>query len=153
MYTWKWFEFNELTPRQLYAILQLRERVFTIEQHCNEPDMDDVDITALHFTAWNENQLIGYLRAYHADEKIKIGRVVIHLDYQGKGLGRELMIRAVAQLQQQFSGKIIAMSAQQYLEKFYQSLGFVTVSDMYMEAGIQHVGMSLQPLDIQENSK
>ncbi len=32
--------FNELTPEELYGILQLRERVFTFEQRCSEPDLD-----------------------------------------------------------------------------------------------------------------
>ncbi len=142
---WKWFQFNELTPNQLYDILQLREQVFTFRQDCNEPDMDNVDRTALHFTAYDEKQLTAYLRVYHADDKLKIGRVVVNPGFQGKGLGRELMVRAVKDLQQQFPGKAIAMSAQYYLEKFYQSLGFATISDVYMEAGIQHVRMMLSP--------
>ena len=35
----------------------------------------------------------------------------------------------------------IRIGAQQYLERFYQSFGFVTVSAPYDEDGIQHVDM------------
>lgn len=141
MITWQWFQFNELTPTQLYDILQLRELVFTFGQKCNEADMDDIDRTALHFTAYTESTLTAYLRVYQNDEKIKMGRIVVHPYHQGKGLGREMMLRAIPHLQQQFPDKTIEMSAQYYLEKFYQSLGFKTVSDVYMEAGIKHVRM------------
>lgn len=143
MHTWTWFQFNELKPNQLYDILQLRELVFTFGQHCNEYDMDDVDRIALHLTAYTDDKLIGYLRAYQADDKLKIGRVVVHPDFQGIGLGRELMQRSIKDLQQQFPQKVLEMSAQYYLEKFYQSLGFKTISDVYLEAGIQHVRMAL----------
>ena len=143
MTIWKWYEFNELTPNQLYSILQLRELVFTISQNCNEPDLDNVDISATHFTAYENEKLIAYLRAYPKDNKIKIGRVVVHPDYQHKGLGRAMMLQTIPHLQQHYPGKQLEMSAQYYLEKFYQSLGFVTTSDVYLEAGIQHVTMSM----------
>ena len=35
----------------------------------------------------------------------------------------------------------IRIGAQQYLEKFYQGFGFITVSDMYLEDDIPHVEM------------
>ena len=143
MTIWKWFEFEDLTPNQLYDILQLRELVFTFGHKCDEADIDDVDRTALHFTAYSGSALVGYLRVYQKDGKVKMGRIVVHPDHQGKGLGREMMVLAILYLQQSFPGKTIEMSAQYHLEKFYQSLGFQTVSDIYMEAGIQHVSMSL----------
>lgn len=138
---WKWYEFNELTPRQLYHILQLRELVFTIQQHCSEADMDNVDLTAHHFTAYENETLIAYLRAYQQDNQIKMGRIVVHPDHQKKGLGRDMMLQVIPHLQQRYPDKPLVMSAQYYLEKFYQSLGFKTISDIYLEAGIQHVEM------------
>lgn len=138
-----WHKFNDLTAAQMYDILQLRELVFTIGQHCNECDMDDVDRTALHYTLYSQGRLIAYLRAYQVDDKLKLGRIVVHPDSQGKGLGREMMLDVLAYLGKEFHGKVIEMSAQYYLEKFYQSLGFETISEIYLEAGIQHVRMRL----------
>jgi len=143
MINWNWCKFDDLTPNQVYDILQLRELVFTIGQECTEPDIDDVDRTALHFSGYSEQQLAAYLRVYQSGEIIKIGRVVVHPDHQGKGLGRELMQKAVPHLRQQFPGKAIAMSAQYHLEKFYQSLGFQTIGDVYLEGGIKHIRMSM----------
>ena len=142
MTVWKWYPFEELSPTLLYNILQLRELVFTIMQKCSEPDIDDVDLTALHFTAYEKNQLIAYLRAYLKDNKIKMGRIVVHPEHQKKGLGREMMLQAIPYLQQNYQNKVLEMSAQFYLEKFYQSLGFITVSEIYLEAGIQHIRIS-----------
>lgn len=139
---WTWHAFEDLTPTLLYDILQLRELVFTIGQNCNEPDMDDMDKTALHFTGHDNGRLIACLRAYESGNKIKIGRIVVHPDYQGKGLGREMMQIAIPYLQNNHPLKPLEMSAQYHLEKFYQSLGFETVSDVYIEAGIQHVRMT-----------
>ena len=39
------------------------------------------------------------------------------------------------------AGHAIRIGAQQYLERFYQSFGFVTVSAPYDEDGIQHIDM------------
>lgn len=139
-----WHRFNELSATQLYDILQLRELVFTFGQNCDECDMDDVDRTALHYTLYDQNKLIAYLRVYWVDDKIKLGRIVVHPDAQGKGIGRDMMVDVLAYLANEFPGKGIEMSAQCYLEKFYQSLGFETVSDIYLEASIQHVSMRLQ---------
>lgn len=47
--------FNELTPEELYGILQLRERVFTFEQRCSEPDLDGFDKVAYHIFLTDEN--------------------------------------------------------------------------------------------------
>lgn len=31
---WLWKHFSELTPLQVYQVIQLRERVFVVEQNC-----------------------------------------------------------------------------------------------------------------------
>lgn len=143
MITWNWCKFDELTPNQLYDILQLRELVFTISQECDEPDMDDVDRTALHFTGYSDHKLAAYVRVFQSGDKIKIGRAVVHPDHQGKGLGRELMQKAAAYVRQQFPGKVIEISAQYHLEKLFQSIGFQSIGDVYLEAGIKHIRMSM----------
>ena len=44
-----------------------------------------------------------------------------------------------------YPGRPIRISAQKYLEKFYGSFGFATVSEPYLEDGIPHVEMLLMP--------
>ena len=45
-----WFDrtFAELTTAQLYRIIELRERVFIVEQRCVYLDADGVDLVARH---------------------------------------------------------------------------------------------------------
>ncbi len=143
MFKSNWFQFNQLTGAQVYDILQLRELVFTFEQKCSERDIDDVDRTALHYVMYSGDQLAAYLRVYSADSKLKMGRIVVHPSQQGKGLGRKMMVDAMNYLSRHYADKTIEMSAQYYLEKFYQSLGFETISEIYLEAGIEHVNMRL----------
>jgi ElaA protein len=40
-----------------------------------------------------------------------------------------------------YPGRAVRIGAQIRLERFYQSLGFHTVSQMYIEDGIEHVQM------------
>ena len=70
-----------------------------------------------------------------------IGRVATAPQARGRGLGRELMLEAIAQTKRLYPGGGIRIGAQRYLEKFYRSLGFVTSSEPYDEDGIEHVEM------------
>jgi ElaA protein len=51
------------------------------------------------------------------------------------------MIAGIGYCHQHFAGESITVSAQQQLEKFYLSMGFVTVSEPYIEDGIPHIEM------------
>ena len=56
-------EFDELTARELYDVLKLRQDVFVIEQTCIYPDMDGCDFVCHHALLRNKaGELIGYLR-------------------------------------------------------------------------------------------
>ncbi|RAJ75149.1 ElaA protein [Chitinophaga dinghuensis] len=142
---WEIKKFSDLTITELYALLHLRSEVFVVEQNCPYLDMDFADQKALHLMGYDaNNQLAAYTRLF--DKGIKfaeasIGRVVTAPFARGKGAGRELMEESLRQLYQQFGEQPVRIGAQQYLEQFYGSLGFKTVSDTYMEDGIPHVEM------------
>ncbi|MBV8255227.1 MAG: GNAT family N-acetyltransferase [Chitinophaga sp.] len=142
---WDLKKFSELTTTELYALLHLRSEVFVVEQKCPYLDMDFSDQKALHLMGYDtRNRLAAYTRLF--DKGIKfaeasIGRVVTAPFARGKGAGRELMEESLRQLYQQYGEQPVRIGAQQYLEKFYGSLGFKTVSDTYLEDGIPHVEM------------
>ena len=95
---WVYKSFNELTVEELYAILQLRNEVFSVEQNCVYQDADDKDQPALHFCGWDENKLAAYCRILPKGISYAhpgIGRVVTSLQYRKGGYGRELMQLAV----------------------------------------------------------
>src|ERR1043165_5967088 len=138
--TWLVRAFDELTPAQLYAVVQLRERVFVVEQRCTYQDADGLDPVARHVWAERDGKVVAYLRILPAGVKyaeVAIGRVVTSPDARGGGLGRELMRRGMDEC-----GFVpIRISAQAHLEDWYGQLGFVKASDVYDEDGIAHIDM------------
>jgi len=60
---------------------------------------------------------------------------------RGTGAGRALLERGILEAEALHPGHRIRIGAQQYLERFYASFGFETVSAPYDEDGIQHIDM------------
>jgi ElaA protein len=143
--TWQCAKFSELTVQQLYAILAARSEVFVVEQNCVFPDMDGLDAESLHLSAWNQQgQLAAYLRIVPPGLKypqVSLGRVVTSPAARGTGVGKQLMAKGLENLYIHYPGAEVLIQAQQYLEKFYQSFGFITISDVLMEDGIPHYMM------------
>ena len=142
--TWTYKYFNDLSSFELYAIMQLRNAVFVVEQNCIYQDADGKDLQCWHLAAWNGTNLVAYCRIMPAGLSYRhpcIGRVLSSPDYRNGGFGRELMQKAVTKTIHQFANNIIIISAQLYLQKFYESIGFVKDSDTYLEDNIPHIRM------------
>ncbi|MDA7502060.1 GNAT family N-acetyltransferase [Chitinophagales bacterium] len=143
--SWKHLAFEELSLQQLYDILRLRSAIFVVEQDCAYQDMDGRDSACSFLMAYRDDGvLIASTRIVPAGayyEEASIGRVVNHPDARGKGLGQELMRRSIEELERQFGPVPIRIGAQQYLLRFYQSLGFESTNKEYLEDGIPHVEM------------
>ncbi|WP_193164632.1 GNAT family N-acetyltransferase [Microbulbifer hainanensis] len=148
MVHWQWGKFSDFSPDQLYEVLRVRQAVFTVEQDCAYQDADGKDQSAWHLTAWRTAsptpEALAYLRVVFPGKKYpepSIGRVLTAEGARGTGLGRELMRRAVEQIEREYPQSPIRISAQQYLESFYRDFGFVRVSEPYDEDGIPHIEM------------
>lgn len=145
MINWICKKFDELSSVELYAIMQLRNEVFVVEQNCVYQDADNKDQPSWHLMGWINNKLIAYTRilppgvAYAIEPSI--GRVVTSPSVRGSGIGRELMKKSIEQLCKLFGNTTIKIGAQIYLLKFYTSLGFQQSSDIYLEDNIEHVEM------------
>jgi len=146
-----WFlkTFNELSQQELYEILRLRHAVFVIEQQCLFEDVDGKDVNACHHLFLKEaNQILAYARilgpgiSYAAPS---ISRVCTSLIHRGKGAGKVLMTRAMEETLRLYPEMPIIISAQYYLRKFYEELGFQTAGDIYLEDGIEHIQMEFHP--------
>ena len=59
MIKYSFFNFEQLSNVKLYQTLQLRAKVFVIEQKCLFQDMDDLDQKAYHVLVEKNNKLIG----------------------------------------------------------------------------------------------
>jgi ElaA protein len=141
---WTYKSFNELTTIELYAIMQQRNEVFVVEQNCVYQDADNKDRQSFHLAGWYNDILVACCRILPPQlsfEEASIGRVLTAAAYRKTGAGRALMQRAVDATLQQFKCREITISAQLYLQNFYQSLGFTPISDTYLEDGIPHIEM------------
>lgn len=142
---WTVKPFEELTAAELYHILHLRAAVFVVEQNCAYQDLDYSDQLALHLLGTIEGELVAYTRLFAPDVKYpgkaSIGRVVNASSVRGKGTGKALMQKSIEEVEARFGKGPIKIGAQQYLQKFYESLGFEQSSEMYLEDGIPHIEM------------
>jgi ElaA protein len=145
--SWIYKPFNQLTPHELYAILQLRNEVFVVEQNCVFQDADNKDEISYHVMGWQDDHLAAYTRLVPegvAYEESSIGRVVTSPKMRNKGLGRELMLESINILYSIWGKKPIKIGAQLYLKSFYESFGFQQTSKVYLEDGIEHIEMLLK---------
>ena len=144
---WTCTTFSELTNLELYKILQLRNKVFIVEQNCPYPDCDEKDFAAHHLCAWQNNQLVAYSRllppGISFPEKASIGRVLTASSARRQDLGKELMIRSIREIYALFGRIDIAISAQYYLKNFYESFFFFQSGEIYLEDDIPHIPMEL----------
>jgi ElaA protein len=145
MIHFKWFNFNELTVEQIYSILALRSEVFVVEQNCVYQDPDGQDRFAYHLLGVDEkNTLIAYIRLFppqNIENYITFARVVTSRKVRSKGYGKKLIEELLSYCSKNFPGTLIKCSAQNHLQKFYESFGFKTVGKTYLEDGIPHIAM------------
>lgn len=144
MMKWELKKFDELKIDKLYEILQLRSEVFVVEQECAYQDCDGKDKKSYHLYLEDDGRIIAYLRILKRGlsfDEVSIGRVLIHKDYRGKGLAREMMMKAIRFVEEELNEKEIKIQAQAYLVDFYGSLGFKQVSEEYLEDNIPHIDM------------
>ena len=139
-----WHRFADLGVDNLYDALQLRCRVFVLEQG-PYLDPDGVDRHSWHLLGRNgDGALVSYLRVVDAGVKYdepSIGRVITAPEVRGKGSGHALMAEGMAGCDRHWPGRAVRISAQAHLERFYNGFGFVRVGDNYIEDTIPHVEM------------
>ena len=137
-------KFNDLSPLELYEILQLRSEVFVVEQDCVYQDIDCNDQKALHIIGTAENKIIAYTRCFRPGDYFKeasIGRVVVKESQRKFKRGIQIMNNSIKAINDHYKTKIIKISAQCYLNKFYTNLQFKPIGEKYLEDGIPHIAM------------
>lgn len=144
---WEIKKIDELSGKEMYEILNLRNEVFVLEQNCPYLDTDQKDIDAIHVMGYQNNKLIAYCRLLAPGvsyTSASIGRVVTAKSHRRTGAGKTLMKKAVENTFTIFNCNEITISAQLYLKKFYESFGFITVGEVYLEDDIDHIKMILK---------
>ena len=131
--------FTDLSLWQLHDLLWLRNVVFVYGQKITaEPEVDGRDPECVHVWGSVGNQVVATARLFMDHDPIKVGRIAVHPDWQGQGIGSQLM----AYVHQVLGARPAAMSAQAYLVEWYQRLGWIPQGETYEEAGIPHIFMT-----------
>ncbi len=132
--------FCELTNREVYEILKSRAKVFMFEQKIWYLDMDNVDYNAKHLFLEENGEVVAYLRAFkgETDGEMHIGRV-LSVEHN-KGLGSSLMNNALEYFKANDTQSVV-LNSQIPAVRFYQKLGFNTIGEEFIEAGIPHIKM------------
>jgi ElaA protein len=137
---------TELNTTDLFEAYKLRTDVFVVEQGCPYPEVDNHDLKSKHLFLWDKNVLAAYARITPPGTvypQPSIGRIVILESYRGQGLGKDLVARSLEALREDYAGRDIKIQAQEYLNDFYGSFGFKTISPSYPDALVMHVDMLL----------
>jgi len=145
MISWQCKTFFELTAEEAYKILQLRSKIFVVEQNCVYQDCDNKDQEAFHLMAWENEHLVAYARLLRPGisypDAASIGRVCVSVSFRRKDFGKLLMNKSIEHIYRLFGPISIKISAQLYLKHFYESFSFVQLGNVYLEDGIAHILM------------
>lgn len=141
---WQVKKLTEIDSLQLYAILKLRADVFVVEQQCIYPDIDGKDMKALHVIGCRGDEVVAYARIFNKGDYLElpsIGRVVVKASQRKHKFGHELIRRSIRAIEEHYGRQAIKISAQQYLQDFYNVHGFFAVGEGYLEDDIPHIAM------------
>lgn len=142
--TWHTKPFSDLSTIELYTLLQLRSKVFVVEQDCPYQDLDNKDLESIHLWAEQDNIVVACCRLLPGNisyPEPSIGRVATDPAFRNNGTGRAMMEKAIGYIRHNWQNPAIRISAQLYLKAFYESLGFIQTGDTYLEDDIPHIEM------------
>lgn len=133
----------DLPPSTLYELLRLRVDVFVVEQASPYAELDgrDLEDSTRHFWLGGNGRpepVLGCLRLLREPTgEFRIGRLCTARSVRGRGLGRQLMEAALAEV----GDRGCLLDAQEHLAGFYRGFGFGQVGEPYDWDGIAHVPM------------
>ena len=140
----QWKRLDDLSTREMYTIIQAREAVFVVEQECAYQDVDGLDLDSWHLSVLKDGELAAYARVVEPGLKYdepSIGRVLTLTKFRSLKIGYALVAEAIRFTEAHYPGTGIRIGAQAHLQKFYGSLGFQPVGEIYDEDGIPHIDM------------
>lgn len=141
-------------PDDLPEVFALRHEVFVVGQDVPEElERDALDAVADHAVARSGGRLVGTGRL--VDGRIDeqgvlepgtpgtvgtVGRMAVAQDARGAGTGRALLDLLVARAAER-GLPAVELHAQLHARGFYERAGFSPFGEVYLEAGIEHLGM------------
>jgi predicted GNAT family N-acyltransferase len=126
--------------QQYEALRAVRNSVFIVEQQIPAAlEYDDADLRCLHAVAWDGQKPVGTARLDVLEDG-RIGRVAVLKDYRRRGVG-SLLMQELEQIARSRGLVRLWFHSQISAVPFYESLGYSTYGEEYLEAGIPHLSM------------
>lgn len=122
----------------------IRVEVFCGEQGIDRGiELDGLDGVCRHYLARDGGAAVGTARARPlGDGAVKLERVAVLAPHRGRGIGRALMVRALADARST-GHRAAVLHSQTEARAFYGRLGFLQEGPEFEEAGVPHVRMTL----------
>lgn len=132
-------------PEEIADAIALRSAVFVDEQGVPpEEDVDGRDGEALHLVAVDaDGTVVGTCRLLVDGPTLKLGRMAVAPQARRQGIGLRLLDLADAQATSAGVERIV-LGAQVSAVPLYERAGYTTRSDVFLDAGIEHVWMEKQ---------
>lgn len=129
---------NETERKDAYEVRRL---VFVHEQNVPEEiEIDQYEADSIHFVGYLENEPVAASRLRFVDEYGKLERICVLKTMRGKAIGKAMIKKMEEKIT--FEGYSKAkLNSQSHAEDFYKALGYQTVSDEFIDAGIPHITM------------
>lgn len=132
--------------QQLQQAFTIRKKVFVEEQHVPvEEELDAFDVLdgPCHhlLIVTDDGKAIGTGRVRLVEQYSKLQRVAVLKEMRQFGIGR-LIITQLEQQAKRSGAKKAKLDAQVHAIGFYEKLGYTVQSDVFVDAGIEHVLMT-----------
>lgn len=126
--------------------LEIRKKVFTDEKLVpRDIEHDKYDETldlCDHFIIIYNDIKVGTLRCLNIDDNIvKLQRFCFLKEYRNLGLGKKTL-EFIENFYKKQDIKKIMMDAKYQVSGFYEKCGYIKQSEIFVEAGIEHIKMS-----------
>lgn len=127
--------------KELEDAYSVRKIVFVEEQNVPlEEEIDAYEDEAKHFVMYDEGSPIGAGRFRFVDGYGKVERICVLNKARKTGAGKTIM-NAIENYARQKDIHKLKLNAQTHAIPFYAGLGYETVSEEFMDAGIPHKTM------------
>jgi len=141
MMSWK----KVTTLDELQLAKAIRRAVFIEEQGIAEElendQYDTLTPKCTHILVFDDEQAVGTARVRIVDGGIgKLERICTLRSARGKGVGA-LAVAALETIARESGAHKVKLGAQLQVQSFYEKLGYAAVSELFLDAGIQHVMM------------
>lgn len=126
----------------------IRQEVFINEQQIPaELEFDNQEDNRVHYVGYQvdnagESVPATTARIHEQHDNWHIERVATVKDLRGNGFAKQLLTKIIQDAREK-DISVVALGAQLHATGFYEELGFVQQGDVFMDAGIEHITMTL----------